>query len=237
MNQFDNYNSDNEKEIAETEVTEEANAEVEETESEASDWVSEEVDVKKKKSAMNGFFEYVETFCYALVLMMVMLLFVFRMVTVEGGSMKHTFEDGDKLIISNLFYTPETGDIVVINPESHDKSKASPIIKRVIATGGQTVRIDYMNWEVFVDGVKLDEPYIEPMRNEMKELYGEHVTMSAYGEGTAIEEIKVSENMVFVLGDNRKQSKDSRSDYGEMSVDRILGRVVLTITPEFGLID
>ncbi len=183
-------------------------------------------------------FDYLETFAVALALMMVLFLFVFRYVAVDGDSMQATLRDQDKLIISNLLYTPETGDIVVINPESHGDD-AEPIIKRVIATEGQTVYIDYANWAVYVDGEKLDEPYIEAMREvETQKNYNRPVAMNGSSVPRYNEEFTVGEGKVFVMGDNRNNSKDSRdSDYGEMGVNRILGRVIIRLTPDFGFVD
>lgn len=182
-------------------------------------------------------YDYVETFCFALAIMMVLFLFVFRYVAVDGDSMMDTLKNQDKLIISNLFYTPETGDIVVINPESHGDDQ-EPIIKRVIATEGQRVYIDYKKWEVYVDGKKLDEPYIQGMRDVEILRFGQDVQMS----GTSVDKYKsefvVDEGKVFVMGDNRNNSKDSRSyEYGEMGTNRILGRVIIRISPEFGFVD
>lgn len=182
-------------------------------------------------------YDYIETFCFALAIMMVLFLFVFRYVAVDGDSMMDTLKNQDKLIISNLFYTPETGDIVVINPESHGDAQ-EPIIKRVIATEGQRVYIDYENWEVYVDGKKLDEPYIQGMRDVEILRFGKDVQMA----GTTVEKYKdefvVDKDKVFVMGDNRNNSKDSRSyEYGEMGTNRILGRVIIRISPEFGFVD
>ena len=98
--------------------------------------------VSTSKRVMRAVFDYAETFAYALLTMMILFLFVFRLVTVDGHSMLETLHDGDRLIVSGMFYTPKTGDIVVIHPDSHRLSD-EPIIKRVIAVGGQTVRIDY----------------------------------------------------------------------------------------------
>lgn len=188
------------------------------------------VAVAPKRTALTVFYDYVETFCYALALMMVLFLFVFRYVSVDGDSMLGTLHNKDKLIISNLFYTPKTGDIVVINPESHGSSE-EPIIKRVIAVEGQTVRIDYENWAVYVDGVKLDEPYIEAMKTNS--------SMNRGSLGAKYEtEVVVGEGKVFVMGDNRNNSKDSRDRaYGEMGINRILGRVIIRLTPNFGTVD
>ena len=186
-----------------------------------------------KKNPAAAVYDYVETFCYALAAMMVLFLFVFRYVSVDGESMRETFQDGDKLIISNLFYTPETGDIVVINPENH-RASDEPIIKRVIAVGGQKVRIDYENWAVYVDGVKLDEPYIEPMRGA----FGEAPMSIGSGLDKYAGEFTVDEGRVFVMGDNRNNSKDSRfAEYGEIGVNRILGRVLFRLYPKFGAVD
>ncbi len=195
------------------------------------------VETKKRESRVKAIYEYVETFCYALALMMVLFLFVFRYVSVDGDSMRETLHNEDKLIISDMFYTPKTGDIVVINPESHiDRNE--PIIKRVIATEGQTVKIDYLNWEVYVDGVKLDEPYIDAMREEMKGYFGKDVMMRPADNQKYNDEFVVGDGKVFVMGDNRNNSKDSRSsEYGEIGENRIIGRVVLRITPDFGIVE
>ncbi len=191
----------------------------------------------RPRAAIAVVYDYVETFCYALALMMILFLFVFRYVSVDGDSMRDTLHNRDKLIISNLFYTPKTGDIVVISPESHGDDE-EPIIKRVIATGGQEVYIDYVNWEVYVDGVKLDEPYIDSMRREMQRIYGDDVTMSYTNVDKYTETFTVADGHVFVMGDNRNNSKDSRSrEYGEMGENRILGRVIVRLTPDFGRVD
>lgn len=251
MNDFENKNqdlSDVTENITEAEVENtydepkysasqvETGASVEESGS-----LDEETDIKiknrKKRTALHAVYDYLEVFCYALAAMMVLFLFVFRLVTVDGDSMRTTLTDGDKLIISNLFYTPETGDIVVINPENHGDAD-EPIIKRVIATEGQTVRIDFENWAVYVDGVKLDEPYIQDMMEIEKQRWGEETPMDGTNVPKYKKEFTVGDNKVFVMGDNRNNSKDSRSrEYGEMGVNRILGKVIFRLMPNFGLVD
>lgn len=187
---------------------------------------------------IRSIFDYVETFCIALSVMIVLFLFVFRYVSVDGDSMLPTLHGGkssdhaDRLIISDFFYTPQTGDIVVIQVDAHSEK---PLIKRVIATGGQTVRMDFTTWQVWVDGVLLDESYI----NYVPEQYMNPADMDAmYGiDSEGICEFTVAEGKVFVMGDNRNDSRDSRFlSVGEQDVGHILGKVIIRLFPfsEFG---
>lgn len=182
---------------------------------------------KKKKRGASEVFDYVETFCYAVAVMVLLFMFVFRYVTVDGSSMRDTLHDGDRLIISNMGYTPATGDIVVINRSSD----AKPLIKRVIATGGQTVKIDFIEWKVWVDGALLEEDYIRredaPMRTSV---FTEKYTVNGVCEFT------VDDGCVFAMGDNRNYSQDSRY-YGFFEYHEIVGRVVLRLAPQFGAVE
>ena len=153
------------------------------------------------------------------VLLMVMLLFlvVFRVILVTGDSMFTTLWDGDYLLlVSELFCgAPEPGDIVVISKQSFDNG--SPIVKRVIATEGQTVDIDFESGTVYVDGKALREPYIH---NE-----------TTNEEGTVFP-LTVAENCIFVLGDNRAVSLDSRSpQIGQIDRREVLGKALCLIIP------
>lgn len=185
-------------------------------------------------------YDYIETFCIALSVMIVMFLFFFRYVSVDGDSMLPTLhgldssDHADRLIISDFMYEPQTGDIVVVNTDA----SSQPLIKRVIAVGGQTVRIDFESWEVEVDGVLLDETYIEKIAGssmhsaDMDRMYGI--------DENGVCEFTVSEGKVFVMGDNRNNSKDSRyASVGEQDVGHILGKVVLRLFPmdEFGSVE
>lgn len=178
------------------------------------------VKVKKKKTFFGELYEWIETFCFAIALMVVLFIFVFRYVTVDGNSMMNTLHDQDKLIISNFNYTPQTGDIVVIYIEGQNK----PYIKRVIATEGQTVKIDFEKWQVFVDGELLEEDYVLRREGDM------HYAAFYNGEFT------VPEGQVYVMGDNRNDSTDSRV-LGCLDEHNIIGRVIVRLAPEFGTVD
>ena len=163
---------------------------------------------------------YLHDIVYLLALMVVVFLLVFRMVVVSGSSMYETLKHGDYLLlISNVFYTePEQGDIVVISKNNFENG--APIVKRVIATEGQTVDIDYEAGIVYVDGVALDEPYTYTPTNR---------------EGSVQFPLTVYEGFVFVLGDNRNNSRDSR--YPEIGlIDRreIVGKAIFLVFPGRG---
>lgn len=145
-----------------------------------------------------------------------MLLFSFavRLVDVVGNSMYPTLENGDKVIVSNLFYEPQQGDIIVFRK---DEYRPEPLVKRVIAVGGQTVDIDFDLGIVYVDGVALDEPYIAELTTDPIDFSGP---------------VEVPEGHVFVMGDNRNYSTDSRySQIGCVDVRSIMGKVYYTVFP------
>lgn len=169
---------------------------------------------KEKKSVGNEILEWLESIAISIFIVILVFTFVFRIVIVDGSSMFPTLEDGQRLVISHLFYTPKQGDIVVVNSKGLNKT----IIKRVIATEGQTVDINFDKHTVTVDGKTLDEPYInEPtIRNDGGNNYP----------------LVVPKNTIFVMGDNRNNSTDSRNSLvGFISIDDVLGKAVFRIYP------
>lgn len=169
---------------------------------------------KKKEPEKTDAFDWVQ--CVVTALLVCILLFVFagRIVNVIGPSMESTLFEGDRLIITRLFYTPRQGDIVVLRTSAF---KDEAIIKRIIAVGGQTVDIDFDKGIVYVDGEALDEDYInEPTLRPLD----------------FDDEITVPEGSVFVLGDNRNKSNDSRDErIGCVDTRCILGRAIWRVTP------
>ena len=159
--------------------------------------------------------EWAKAILFAAVIVFIVFRFIIQVVTVNGVSMEPTLEGGDRLIISNLFYTPAAGDIVVLSDET---GLDEALIKRIIALPGQTVDINE-NGEVLVDGKVLSEPYI-----------AERIDESHRGDMTY--PLTVPEDSVFVMGDNRNHSTDSRdSQVGLVDEGEILGRVIFRLLP------
>ena len=154
-------------------------------------------------------------------LVLVLFSFFFRIIQVDGSSMVPTLVNGDKLIVWGAGYEPQRGDVVIVDSYT---SYGKPLVKRVIAKGGDTVSIDYATGTVAVNGEVLQEDYIaEPT------YLGYDVTFP----------YTVPEGTVFVMGDNRNQSLDSRSTYvGCIDERDILGRVLLCFMPftDFGVV-
>ena len=176
-----------------------------------------ELPQKEKDSWQKTVLMYLHDIIYLLAAMILITLLFFRVVVVSGTSMNRTLLHGDYLLVlSNAFYQqPEYGDIVVISKESFDNGE--PIVKRVIATEGQLVDIDFEAGIVYVDGVALDEPYCNTPTNTQ-----EGMTFPVY----------VGKDCVFVMGDNRNVSRDSRSkEIGLVDEQEIIGRVVFLFLP------
>ncbi len=174
---------------------------------------------KPKKTLAREFAEWIQAIVIALVLALVVRNFVFTVVKVDGQSMEPTLHNNDRMIVWRMGYEPEAGDIIVFNPPGYPEK--TYWIKRVIATEGQTVKIDYDTNSVYVDGQKLHEIYLDP-------------TDKMIDMGFAVSEIVVPEDCIFVLGDNRNHSTDGRV-IGPVNEDRVVGEAVLRFWP-FGSI-
>ena len=171
----------------------------------------------KRTSWKSSLMLYLHDLIYMLAAIMIAFLLLFRVVIVSGDSMYSTLWDGDwLLLISSVFYDdPQYGDIIVASKKSFNDGE--PIVKRVIATEGQTVDIDFTSGTVFVDGVALQEDYIYSPTDDP--------------EGMKFP-LTVDKGCIFVMGDNRGVSKDSRSpDIGLIDERQILGKAVFRLFP------
>ena len=180
--------------------------------------------IKKKKEEPLSFEKsimlYLHDLIYLLAIVMVVFMLLFRIVIVSGSSMYETLHNGDWLLVTgSVFYQePQTGDIIVASKDSFNNGEA--IIKRVIATEGQTVDIDFDAGIVYVDGVALEEDYTYTTTNVQ--------------EGIAFP-ITIADGCIFAMGDNRNGSKDSRHpDIGMIDTREVLGKAVFLIFPGTG---
>ena len=179
---------------------------------------------KKKGSAARIFLENAETVIIAILIAMLVFTFGFRLCTVNGNSMYATLEHGDKLVVSNLFYTPERGDIIVFHMTG-DNTFNEPLVKRVIATEGEWIDINFETWEVRI----ADNPEME----NAQILSEPYIYLEGVDWGTAIDfPAQVPEGHIFVMGDNRHNSSDSRSGkIGFVDTRRVLGKVLFRLYP------
>lgn len=171
---------------------------------------------KKQREGGRELYEWVQALVCSVLAVVILFTFVIRLIGVDGRSMVPTLQHGDRLLVLNsmLYDDYKYGDIVVLRKDTFMKD---PIVKRVIATEGQTVDIDFSTGSVYVDGALLKEDYI----NELTFLE----------EGTEFP-LTVPENSVFVMGDNRNHSSDSRdSRLGTVDERYVIGKAVFLAFP------
>lgn len=185
-----------------------------------------EAAVEEPAKPFSDALDWISSIVYAIVIILVMNLFFFRIITVSGDSMNDTLVNNDRVVVTNFCYTPSYGDIVVVQADKilrqDTKTYGEPIIKRVIAVAGDTIRIDYTKGEVYRNGELLSEDYIKELT---------HLYIYGYMEGNR--DYVVPENCVFVMGDNRNVSNDSRNltDVGFVDEDKIMGKAFVRLLP------
>lgn len=170
-------------------------------------------DAEQTRSAgvIAGLYEWTEAAVFSLVVVVLLFTFAFRIVGVKGDSMQNTLYSGDRLLMSDVLYQPKHGDIVVVARYIEE-----PLIKRVIAVAGDTLDIDAQTGQIILNGEALEEPYVHypNLRYDFKE------------------EVLVPDGYVFVMGDHRNNSKDSRDEtVGLVRESDIVGRALFRIWP------
>ena len=169
---------------------------------------------EKGRSSRLELYDWVQCIVAAVILAILIFVFVGRVIGVQGDSMYPTLHNRDRIITSNIFYTPKQGDIVVFKTESFGNE---PLVKRVVATEGQTVDIDFNKGIVYVDGEAVDDSFTYAPTKTREDFNGK---------------VTVPDGCVFVMGDNRNDSTDSRSNrVGMVDTRMILGKVHFILIP------
>ena len=168
-------------------------------------------------------YDWVQCLIVALIICVVFFAFFVRIIDVVGTSMNPTLNNSDKMLVSGLFYKPKVGDVVVFKKDEYNPNKA--LVKRVIAVEGQEINIDFDRGIVYIDGQPVQEDYIAELTKTKEDFIGPKT---------------VPEGCVFVMGDNRNMSTDSRkTEIGMVDTRLILGKAYMVIYPlsEFRVIE
>ena len=160
-------------------------------------------------------YDWVQCLIVALIICVVFFAFFVRIIDVVGTSMNPTLNNSDKMLVSGLFYKPQVGDVVVFKKDEYNPNKA--LVKRVIAVEGQEINIDFDRGIVYIDGQPIQEDYIAELTKTKEDFIGPKT---------------VPEGCVFVMGDNRNMSTDSRkTEIGMVDTRLILGKAYMVIYP------
>ena len=173
------------------------------------------VEVPDIEASGKDMYDWVQCLIVALIICVVFFAFFVRIIDVVGTSMNPTLNNSDKMLVSGLFYKPRVGDVVVFKKDEYDPNKA--LVKRVIAVEGQEINIDFDRGIVYIDGQPIQEDYIAELTKTKEDFIGPKT---------------VPEGCVFVMGDNRNMSTDSRkTEIGMVDTRLILGKAYMVIYP------
>ena len=192
---------------------------------------------KKKTTFLKEFFDYFELFIFSACAVLVLFSFVTRLCRVDGPSMLNTLHDTEMLLVSDVLYTPERGDIIVFHQTGNDPGDLNePIVKRVIATEGEWIYIEKTSnntLTVTVYDKNKENPVV------LNETYANYENGPGYYSYPS-EPFQIPSGSLFVMGDNRGNSLDSRANsIGFVDERRVLGKVLYRLTPfdKIGVVD
>lgn len=199
----------------------------------------EEIPVRKNwgRSFIREVWDWAKAIIIAVVVALLLRNFVLTLALVDGASMENTLHHGDRLYVNKLFYTPEKGDVVIIETDKHPQG---PLVKRIIATEGDTIYIDPYTFEVYLNDELLEEDYIKgktvlPVVKDASTgialgYTGDLAMVYSAPEYSRENPIVIGKNEVFAMGDNRENSSDSRN-LGIFKVDEVIGHAVFRFWP------
>ena len=186
---------------------------------------------QEQRNIASSIFDYFEIFVISIITVLMVFSLFLRIARVDGGSMNQTLKNGESLVISNLFYEPKQGDIIVFHL-CQENGYNQPIIKRIIATEGQRVVIDLTEKKTYIDGVELEEKYTYFNTDVYNMSYFNTAYLDKSDDGHWKYVVVVPEGKLFVMGDNRNGSTDSRSkSIGLVDEDTVLGKALFRISP------
>ncbi len=190
--------------------------------------INDETQITEKPAEKINWLKELRDWVVAILLAVLIAFFVreyvFTLVKVQGQSMEPSLHHDDRLYVNRFFYTPEKGDVVIFEPAT-DPNR--PYVKRVIATEGDTVYIDFRTGDVYVNDEVIEEDYIKDETREMGSYISELIRNGEYGRTSPI---VIQPGYIFVMGDNRNNSKDSRH-LGPVPIEEVMGGAVFRFWP------
>lgn len=187
--------------------------------------VESKKEINSKSAKSNSLFEWYDSILKALIIILILITFFFKVCTVVGNSMNNTLYNNERLVISNFLYTPKENDIIVFHQTGAVLNE--PCVKRIIATGNKWVKIDYDNKILYVssDNIFNEDDIVD------ESTYAFFDTDN-YRHQSGIFEIYVPVGKLFVMGDNRNNSLDSRyNSIGLIDEKTVLGKVIFRMSP------
>ncbi len=181
--------------------------------------------VKEPFDIKNELFDWAQALTNAIIFVILLFSFVARVFSVSGPSMQNTLQDGEMLLITRLFYTPDRGDIVMFSKvgveTDYETGTSKPLVKRIVGIAGDVIHVDYDTNTVSVNGEIVPEPFI----------YAESDPLQVPPKFSDTD-FSVPDGHVFVMGDHRNNSRDSRDPtIGVVDTKSILGHVILRLFP------